>query len=180
VPFALHGDVEDRDRFVALLESQAERILVDMPAGSISRLLDMGRALDLFNLFRSCGYSATYFYLIGPQADTMRGIANLCSADAEAKHVAVLNLWGHRKRSDFVLWDGSESDGLKPARAAAMVTAHALLPAIEERSAAIYALRNAPIGAQVDGVPLADRSRATVWRRDADNVISQLRSELRF
>ncbi|TAM88055.1 hypothetical protein EPN42_10165 [bacterium] len=113
--YALHGSADDRVEFGAILEAGRDLIVVDLPAASATLLRQVEADYGLFGLAHQMGYDVTLIAALTPDAASMLAVADAAELDPDATIIAARNLAFGESRH-FLVWDGSESEGVGPAR----------------------------------------------------------------
>lgn len=119
--FAMHGDERDRDMFVDLLDRGHPTVLVDMPAGAVTRLIQIDRELGFFDLLAQVGYRLTLVSPITPKRPAIASVTAMLSAFKDsADYVVFRNDW-FGAEEDYALWYGTKDGDIPVSNAAKLL-----------------------------------------------------------
>jgi len=174
--FDLHGDERDRDELLALLESGAETILVDLPAESLHMLSRLDAELSFFELVRQNGYALTLISPVTPYRASVRDIQTALALVPAARHIIVRNLaFGDPENptksdpGDFGIWNESKTRQQAIAMGAVIIDLPrckaGILAALDDESISFAA------GTRSPKLSIADRQRLHVWLRGANAAL---------
>jgi len=76
-----------RDAIVDGIDSGAERVLIDMPAGTVALLRDIDREIGLFDLANRQGYGVTIVNAVTPMLASVRTVGTILDAFAEQPEI---------------------------------------------------------------------------------------------
>jgi hypothetical protein len=118
--FSLHGSERDRTEFGAILDEGHELIIGDLPAASVTLLTQVERDYGFFALAHELGYAVTLLCVITPDSASAAAVRGAIELDPLADVVAIKNL-AFGDEQDFIVWAGSEREGIPEARGRQML-----------------------------------------------------------
>lgn len=108
--FSLHGTERDRDAFANLLELDEAKVLVDLPATSLTVIKKIDQEYAWTSLLAQHGWRPTIISCITPFEESVFDLDDVMELFGKrADYVAVVNLGANAEdRSDFAIWDHGE------------------------------------------------------------------------
>lgn len=164
--FSFHGDERDRDAIADMTETDAETVLIDLPAASLTYLERLESETGFLASVAERA-TVTIVSLITPDEETRRGLIDAIHLVPNATHVAVCNRHFGDEKS-WQVWAQS------PARATLVESGgiEVALPSLHERIADALKQHHVPYlaGESWDGLGVLDRGRVQRWvaRASAD------------
>ncbi|MHB8461949.1 MAG: P-loop NTPase family protein [Vulcanimicrobiaceae bacterium] len=109
-PLLLHAeDREGRDEAIsALISAEADVVLVDMPATSLTVLERIQKDWSMFEVLNNAGIEVVTVNVVTPFKSSLQNVVRTLTLAPNAKPVVVLNLFAG-KRDLFFLWDGDST-----------------------------------------------------------------------
>lgn len=169
----------ERDRLLEVLDHEADLVLVDMPAGSLTELAQLDRDSGFFEELERAGYRPTFVNVLSPfraSTRTVRQMIELCGKRAD--YVVVVNRW-FGDVDDFYLWFG---DGAEVAQSSGRTLlqdcggSEIELPQLQAGVMVAVDEMMAPFtAAAAEDAPLrrAQRSRLIRWLQEADRQLDR-------
>jgi hypothetical protein len=180
VPFDVRTE-GDRDTLVNLLDTDAERVLIDLPGGvlpELGRVID-GRPASLAEEARAAGYRPVVVIVVTPMMASVRSVRQVVETFGDLCEYVVVKNGFYGNSDQFPLYDGyTDGHGNQiGGKGRAQLEEHGgitiTMPPLQSRTYALLDLHNLRFADAVeDGrLPRADRSRVHRWRK-------QLRKEI--
>jgi hypothetical protein len=161
-----------RDAIVDGFDKGAERILVDMPAGTVALLSEIDREIGFFDLARRNGYGVSLVNGITPMLASGRTVGTILEAfgdQPEVGFVVVKNAFFGPEPDDWQLYDGSKGRAALLERGGVELTMPAMrmrtFAAIDEHKLGFTAV------ASDSRLKTADRSVTFRWLQQMDRQI---------
>jgi hypothetical protein len=167
--YGFHADERDRIEFASILEERADLVLVDFPAASVMLLNQVERDYGFFRLAHQRGYDVTLVVVITPDAASMASLRGAAVLDPAADLVLVRNA-AFGDSTDFIVWDGSAKENIKPAGGKALLAGRGgndlTLPMLNRGTVALIGAKKMSFtGASAEDSPLSlgRRSQVATW-----------------
>lgn len=108
--FALHGTESDRDTIADLLEVEAQKIILDLPAASLTVLRRIESDYHWIDMLGERGWRPTVVSVITPLQDSIFDLRETMETFGDrADYIGAVNLGFAEGREDFALWDEGET-----------------------------------------------------------------------
>jgi hypothetical protein len=108
--FSLHGTERDRDTIADLLEVDAQRMILDLPATSLTVLRKIEAEYQWTGMLGENGWRPTVVASITPFEESIFDLGDAMEMFGDrADYVAVVNLGLAEEREDFEIWDEGET-----------------------------------------------------------------------
>lgn len=120
--FSFHAVESDRVDFAEILDERREIVLIDMPAASLTLMDKIERDYGFVRLAHAAGYAVTFVCVGTPDPASLYAVEGAADLDPDAALVFVRN-HGFGENRDFLVWDGSPADDLKPHAGKAVLAA---------------------------------------------------------
>lgn len=168
-----------RDRLLEMLDHDADLVLVDMPAGSLSELAELDRVSGFFDELGRAGYRPTFVNVLSPFRASTRTVRQMIVFGGDrADYVAVVNRW-FGDAEDFYLWFGDGAEVAQSSGRALLQEQGGIeieLPHLQAGVMVAVDEMMAPFtAAAAEGAPLrrAQRSRLIRWLQEADRQLDR-------
>ena len=186
-PFRFHADERDRIEFASILDSGHELILVDLPAASITVLKQVEADYGFFALAHQVGYAVTLVVVVTPDEASMASVRSAAALDPHADLVMIRNL-AFGDATDFVVWDGSDREGVAPAAGKAILAERGgfdiTMPRLNPGTVALIGAKRISFSAAADThtSPLVTgrRSQVATWLTRFEGELRRAGSVLGF
>jgi hypothetical protein len=177
--FSLHGTESDRDTIASLLEVDAPKMVMDLPATSLTVLRKIETEYQWTNMLGAHGWRATVVASITPGEESIFDLADAMAMFGErADYVAAVNMGLAEDRSDFEIWDTGETRPKFLAAGGVEIVFPRLKPRsvgkLQQRALTFAAGQTSP------HLGIADRSRLAKWFADAQAAIAPAAERLGF
>jgi hypothetical protein len=118
--FKFHQDERDRVEIASILDEGHELVLIDLPAASVTLLRAMEADYGFFRLAHENGYAVTLVVVVTPDEASLASVRAAAALDPLADLVMLRNA-AFGDKEDFVVWDGSVKENIKPAKGKAVL-----------------------------------------------------------
>jgi hypothetical protein len=177
--FALHGSETDRDNLATLLEVEAPKMLLDLPATALTVVQKIEREYQWTSLIAEHGWRPTIVAAITPFEESIFDLGDAMDLfGTGADYVAVVNLGLAEERADFEIWDGGETRPKFLKAGGIEIEFPKLKPRIAAKLQKYQLTFEA--GKTSQHLSLPDRSRLAKWFADAELAIAPASSRLGF
>lgn len=172
-PILLHGNERERDRsLVAAIESEADLVLVDLPATSLTVLERIEAEWGFLADAGRSGYKVTFVNVVSPYASSLANVLKTFTLAPQADSVVVLNeVHGHA--DDYLLWYGDEAYGMPQSQGKTMLEkrlgVEVVLPKVASRPLVLADMWNLTFEQALEDkrIDRPDRNRLRRWLEDA-------------
>lgn len=113
--FFLAGSERDQTVFGDVLAEDRPLVIVDLPATGLTLMRKIVKDYGFFDLAHERGYNVTFLCPITPDPASAAAVSGALDLDPLADVVVVKNL-AFGEEQDFIVWTGSERDGIPEAR----------------------------------------------------------------
>jgi hypothetical protein len=169
--FSLHGTERDRDTIADLLEVDAQKMILDLPATSLTVLRKIESEYQWTAMLGEHGWRPTVVASITPLEESVFDLWDAMEMFGDrADYVAVVNMGLAEDRADFEIWDGGETKKKFLERGGVEVEFPRLKPRIVgklQQDALTF-----EAGKTSRHLSLPDRSRLAKWFADAEAAIA--------
>lgn len=182
VPFDVRAD-GDRDTLLNLLDRQAPRVLVDLPAAALHELAALldDRSASFIEEVRSAGYRPVVVIVITPLLASIRSAKRLIDTLGGLCEFVVVKNAFFGDEDAFPLYDGFTDGRGQPRGGKTRAAVEAQggvtvpMPCLHARTYSLLDLENLTFEQAVadDRLPRADRSRVHRWRNNLRVNLSQ-------
>ena len=179
--FSLHGSERDRDALASLLELDEAKVLVDLPATSLTVVKKIDHEYGWTRLLAEHGWRPTIISCITPFEESCFDLEDAMELFGKrADYVGVVNLGANAEdRSDFAIWDKGEIKRRFLKAGGIEVEFPRLKPGI------LAKLQTSPkltfAAGKTDGrLSVIDRSRLAIWCASAEASLEPAASRLGF
>ena len=179
--FSLHGSERDRDALASLLELDEAKVLVDLPATSLTVVKKIDHEYGWTKLLAEHGWRPTIISCITPFEESCFDLEDAMELFGKrADYVAVVNLGANAEdRSDFAIWDKGEIKRRFLKAGGTEIEFPRLKPGI------LAKLQTSPkltfAAGKTDGrLSVIDRSRLAIWCAAAEASLEPAASRLGF
>lgn len=177
-PIMLHGNDRDRDRtLVAAIETDADLVLVDLPATSLTVLERIESEWGFLSDAGRSGYKITFVNVVSPYTSSLANVLKTFTLAPNADYVVVLNeVFG--EQDDYLLWYGDETYGMPQSQGKAMLAQRGgveiILPKVASRPLVLADMWNLTFEQAVEDkrIERPDRNRLRRWLEDAYAAMS--------
>jgi hypothetical protein len=169
--FSLHGSERDRDTIASLLEVDAPKMLLDLPATSLTVLRKIEAEYRWTAMLAEHGWRPTVVASVTPFEESIFDLADAMELFGDrADYIAVVNMGLAEERADFEIWDEGET---RPKFLAAGGI-EVVFPKLKPRIAAKLQKYTLTFdgGKSSSHLILADRSRLSKWFSDAETAFA--------
>lgn len=169
--FSLHGSERDRDTIASLLEVDAPKMLLDLPATSLTVLRKIETEYRWTAMMGEHGWRPTVVASITPFEESIFDLADAMALFGDrADYVAVVNMGLAEERADFELWDEGQTRPQFLAAGGIEIEFPRLKPRI---AAKLQKYQLTFEGAKTSRhLGLSDRSRLAKWFSDAETAFA--------
>ena len=164
-----------RDGFLDGIEDDADRVVIDMPGGSLGLVDEINREIGIFDTIRRAGYALTFVNVITPMRASVRTVTRMLDLfcnEPTATFVVAKNRFFGPEPDDWQIWDSSKARMALGDIGGRVVD----LPMMRMRTVALIddlSLRFCDAVAHPQ-VRIADRSVVMRWAKDVDDSIKSL------
>ena len=175
-PVLLHAEDRDgRDEALrTIMDADADVVLVDMPATSLTVLERAQADWSLFDILDDAGIEVVTVNVVTPYRSSLQNVIRTLRLAPNAHPVVVLNE-AFGKRDSFVLWDGSKGQAMLRDRGGIEI----VLPALPTRQAVLVDAADLPFGdAAKRELDAIDRAYVDRWLRAVEAAFEPAASVL--
>lgn len=184
--YSMHGGITDREKIANVLDIGAELVLVDFPAAGLQVLEQTNAAFGFLDDIKEEGYKPVFVNPITPFAASMRTVKNMVAiGGTDAEYIVFKNQMFADGAEDWVVWNGSEEDGIKPSggksELARVGGVELDLPKLRIGAMALideYRLTFAQAQEPEGKLPRYFRRGVQMWRRDVFSIFDSIAERL--